>query len=73
MEFEGRSPKGVPYDMPYVVRDAPALLEAQGVEGHVTIASGDISISVPTGAIAWPRIGSGYLFFLPSFPSGTIS
>ncbi len=45
--------KGVLYDMPHVVRDAPAFLKARGVEGRVTIASGDFFKSVPPGGDAY--------------------
>jgi len=42
-------PRGVLFDMPHVVSDAPALLKAHGIEDRVTIASGDFFESVPSG------------------------
>lgn len=46
-------PRGVLFDRPHVVRDAPALLKARGVEGRVTIESGSFFESVPTGGDAY--------------------
>jgi hypothetical protein len=45
--------KGVLYDLPHVVRDAPALLQARGVAGRVTIDSGSFFDRVPPGADAY--------------------
>ena len=45
--------RGVLYDMPHVVRDAPALLKARGVESRVTIESGSFFDSVPPGGDAY--------------------
>jgi len=46
-------PRGILFDRPHVVRDAPALLEAKGVSDRVTIEPGDFFTSVPTGADAY--------------------
>lgn len=46
-------PRGVLYDMPHVVRDAPVLLEAAGVSNRVTIESGSFFESVPAGGDAY--------------------
>ena len=42
-------PRGVLFDRPHVVRDAPALLQARGVEARVTIEAGDFFETVPAG------------------------
>ena len=42
-------PRGVLFDRPHVVTDAPALLKARGVEGRVTIEPGDFFERVPAG------------------------
>ena len=47
-------PRGVLFDRPHVVLDAPALLKARGVEDRVTIEAGDFFETVPAG-------GDGYL------------
>jgi hypothetical protein len=46
-------PRGILFDRPHVVQDAPALLEARGVKDRVTIEAGDFFESVPTGADAY--------------------
>ena len=46
-------PRGILYDRPHVVTDAPALLTASGVSDRVTIQSGDFFKSVPVGADAY--------------------
>ena len=46
-------PRGILYDMPHVVRDAPALLEAAGVSDRVTIESGSFFERVPAGGDAY--------------------
>lgn len=46
-------PRGVLFDRPHVVRDAPALLKARGVEGRVTIEAGDFFETVPAGGDAY--------------------
>lgn len=45
--------KGVLYDLPHVVRDAPALLKARGVESRVTIEPGSFFERVPPGGDAY--------------------
>ncbi len=47
------APRGVLFDRPHVVRDAPALLKARGVEERVTIESGDFFERVPAGGDAY--------------------
>ncbi len=46
-------PRGVLFDRPHVVRDAPALLKARGVEQRVTIEPGDFFETVPAGGDAY--------------------
>lgn len=46
-------PRGVLFDRPHVVLDAPALLKAHGVEDRVTIEAGDFFETVPTGGDAY--------------------
>jgi len=46
-------PRGVLFDRPHVVRDAPALLKARGVEERVTIEPGNFFDSVPAGGDAY--------------------
>ena len=46
-------PRGVLFDRPHVVRDAPALLKARGVEERVTIEAGDFFETVPAGGDAY--------------------
>jgi hypothetical protein len=41
--------RGVLFDMPHVVGDAPALLKARGVENRVTIEAGSFFETVPAG------------------------
>jgi hypothetical protein len=45
--------KGVLYDLPHVVADAPSLLEAHGVSDRVEILSGSFFESVPAGHDAY--------------------
>jgi hypothetical protein len=47
------APRGVLFDRPHVVADAPALLEAHGVADRVTIESGDFFERVPAGGDAY--------------------
>jgi hypothetical protein len=47
------APRGVLYDLPHVVRDAPALLAARRVAERVTIESGSFFESVPKGGDAY--------------------
>ncbi len=42
-------PRGILFDRPHVVRDAPALLRAGGIEARVTIEAGDFFETVPAG------------------------
>jgi hypothetical protein len=42
-------PRGVLFDLPHVVEDAPALLQSRGVADRVTIQSGDLFRAVPPG------------------------
>jgi hypothetical protein len=46
-------PRGVLFDLPHVVRDAPAILRAHGVDERVTIQAGDFLQTVPTGGDAY--------------------
>ncbi|PRH87309.1 methyltransferase [Labrys okinawensis] len=46
-------PRGVLFDRPYVVAEAPALLEARGVRERVTIEPGDFFETVPAGGDAY--------------------
>ena len=46
-------PRGILFDRPHVVKDAPALLDAKGVSDRVTIEPGDFFKSVPAGADAY--------------------
>ncbi len=45
--------RGVLYDLPHVVRDAPALLKSRGVDGRVTIESGSFFERIPSGGDAY--------------------
>ena len=47
------APRGVLFDRPHVVRDAPALLEARGVADRVTIEQGNFFEGVPVGGDAY--------------------
>ena len=46
-------PRGVLFDRPYVVAEAPDLLEARGVRERVTIEPGDFFQTVPAGGDAY--------------------
>jgi hypothetical protein len=46
-------PRGILFDRPHVVQDAPALLEARGVSDRITIEPGDFFEGVPAGADAY--------------------
>jgi hypothetical protein len=46
-------PRGILFDRPHVVKDAPTLLDAKGVGNRVTIEPGDFFTSVPVGADAY--------------------
>jgi hypothetical protein len=45
--------RGVLYDLPHVVRDAPAFLKARGVDARVTIETGSFFERVPAGGDAY--------------------
>ena len=45
--------RGVLYDLPHVVRDAPPLIQSRGVADRVTIESGSFFEGVPSGADAY--------------------
>jgi hypothetical protein len=47
------TPRGVLFDRPHVVAEAPALLKARGVEGRVTIDGGDFFERAPAGGDAY--------------------
>ena len=46
-------PRGILFDRPHVVKDAPVLLEATGVSGRITVEPGDFFTGVPSGADAY--------------------
>ncbi|MDC8450791.1 MAG: methyltransferase [Nitrospira sp.] len=46
-------PHGILYDLPHVLRDAPALLKSRGVADRVTIESGSFFDRVPAGCDAY--------------------
>lgn len=46
-------PRGVLFDMPHVVGDAPALLKTKGVSDRVTIEAGSFFETVPAGGDAY--------------------
>jgi len=46
-------PRGVLFDLPHVVTEAPALLRARGVEGRVSIERGSFFEHVPAGGDAY--------------------
>jgi O-methyltransferase domain/Dimerisation domain len=48
-----RASRGILYDLPHVVRDAPPLLEARGLADRVTIQAGSFFESVPSGGDAY--------------------
>jgi hypothetical protein len=45
--------RGVLFDLPNVVRDAPALIEARSLADRVTIKDGNVFESVPSGGDAY--------------------
>jgi len=47
------APRGVLFDLPHVVRDAPALLRAKGLAGRVSIEAGSFFETVPEGGDAY--------------------
>jgi hypothetical protein len=48
-----RSPRGVLFDLPHVVKDAPALIQARGLSDRITIQAGSFFDSVPGGGDAY--------------------
>jgi O-methyltransferase domain len=46
-------PRGILFDRPHVVKDAPVFLASKGVSDRVTIEAGDFFQSVPKGADAY--------------------
>jgi len=46
-------PRGILFDLPHVVRGAPALIEARGLVHRITIEAGNFLESVPTAADAY--------------------
>ena len=46
-------PRGVLFDLPHVVRDAPELLRARGLAGRVSIEAGSFFETVPEGGDAY--------------------
>ena len=46
-------PRGILFDRPHVVKDAPAVLKARGMESRVTIEAGDFFERVPAGGDAY--------------------
>ena len=48
-----RGPRGVLFDLPHVVRDAPALLESRGMAERVSIESGSFFEACPSGGDAY--------------------
>jgi hypothetical protein len=45
--------RGILYDLPHVVRDAPALIQSRGLTNRVTIEAGSFFDHVPNGADAY--------------------
>jgi hypothetical protein len=44
-----KEPRGVLFDMPHILTDAPALLKARGIDKRVAIEPGDFFTTVPAG------------------------
>jgi alkyl hydroperoxide reductase subunit AhpC/SAM-dependent methyltransferase len=51
----GRAPgaRGILYDLPHVVRDAPALIQSRGLKDRITIEAGSFFERVPRGGDAY--------------------
>jgi hypothetical protein len=51
----GRAPgaRGILYDLPHVVRDAPALIQSRGLTNRITIEPGSFFERVPAGGDAY--------------------
>ncbi|HKQ63240.1 MAG TPA: methyltransferase [Candidatus Polarisedimenticolaceae bacterium] len=47
------APRGILFDLPHVVRDAPALIQARGLTGRIEIEPGSFFDGVPSGADAY--------------------
>jgi hypothetical protein len=45
--------RGILYDLPHVVRDAPALIQAHGLKDRITIEAGSFFDKVPSGGDAY--------------------
>ena len=45
--------RGILYDLPHVVRDAPALIQARGLRDRITIKEGSFFDSIPSGGDAY--------------------
>jgi len=48
-----REPRGILFDLPHVVRDAPGLIDARGLTGRIVIEAGSFFESVPAGNDAY--------------------
>jgi hypothetical protein len=46
-------PRGILFDLPHVVRDAPPLIQARGLSARVTIEPGSFFQTVPSGGDAY--------------------
>ncbi|HEX5433212.1 MAG TPA: methyltransferase [Candidatus Angelobacter sp.] len=46
-------PRGILYDMPHVVRDAPAIIQQRGLTDRIQVEAGSFFESVPAGANAY--------------------
>ena len=46
-------PRGILYDLPHVVRDAPTLIQARGLAERITVESGSFFERVPNGGEAY--------------------
>jgi O-methyltransferase domain len=46
-------PRGILFDLPHVVRDAPALIQSRGLMDRVTIQAGSFFEGVPSGGDAY--------------------
>ena len=46
-------PRGILFDLPHVIRDAPALIKARGLVNRITIEAGNFFESVPTAGGAY--------------------
>jgi hypothetical protein len=46
-------PRGILFDMPHVVRDAPALINARGLADRISVEAGSFLVNVPGGGDAY--------------------